>query len=205
MNTKKELSLLCKKLYDKGFSPAKSGNISYKQENSILITPSGFCLGDVEEKDFAVVDLDGNLLGSSQKPSSEKIMHIEIYKQRPDVKCILHIHAPKITAFAVAQIPINKAGLAEAVFYDLCNVPIAKYATPSSKELALNVSELAKNNNCILMANHGVIICGSDMKDAYFRLEDLYGVVETYLWATVLGRITELTPEQQQELIKLRG
>lgn len=205
METKKELSLLCKKIYNKGLSPATSGNISYKLENSILVTPTGYCLGDVEENDFSNVDLQGKKIGSGQNPSSERFMHIEIYKKRPDVKCILHVHPPMITAFAVAQIPINKVGLSEAVLGGVGDVPIAKYATPSSGELANNVATLAETNDCILMANHGIVILGKSIKDAYHRLEALQGVAETYLWATVLGRITEITPEQKQELIKIKG
>ena len=201
---KKEISDIGKRLYAKGFSPGHSGNISVRSGSHILVTPSGMNLGDVQPQDVVEVDFDGNFALSGKKPTSEKIMHLGIYKERPDVNAIVHCHAPKSSAFAVAGVPLDAPILAENVFV-LGQVPIVQYAMPSSNELAQSVSSCFKTHDAVLMANHGVAVAGNGLSDAYYKLETLEYYAEVYLYAKLLGRTNELSKEEVQKIIELRA
>ncbi|EKE04177.1 MAG: hypothetical protein ACD_20C00098G0005 [uncultured bacterium] len=199
---KNEIVKIGKRLYDKGFVPGASGNISIKYKNNILITPSGMNLADVTEEDVSVLDIDGNNI-SEKKPSSEKKMHLEIYKARPDITSIVHAHAPKATAFAVAGIPLNAPILSEALVI-LGYIPVAEYAMPSSDKLALIVADYFKTYDAVLMANHGVVLGGTQLKDVYYKLETLELYAEISIGAKLLGNLNELSKENIQELMELR-
>ena len=201
---KKEIAEIGKRLYEKGFAPGASGNISIKVNNSILITPSGFNLGEVGEQDIVILDLDGKKIKGTKNPSSEKQMHVEIYKTRPDIKAIIHAHTPKATSFAVAGIPLDKALLSEAVVV-IGSVPIAEYAMPSSDELANVVAGYFNDHNIVLMANHGVVTGGQELKETYYKLETLELYAEIFLWAKLLGKMNELPEENVKELIMKFG
>jgi len=201
---KKEIAEIGKRLYEKGFAPGASGNISIKIENNILITPSGFNLGEVEASDIVILDLDGKKIKGIKNPSSEKQMHAEIYKKRPDLKSIIHAHTPKATSFAVAGIPLDKALLSEAVVI-IGSVPIAEYAMPSSDKLAEIVADNFTNHSVVLMANHGVVTGGHELKETYYKLETLELYAEVFLWTKVLGKVNELPKEDINELITKYG
>jgi L-fuculose-phosphate aldolase len=200
---KKEISQIGKRVYNKGLSVSTSGNISIRHENTVFITPSGFNLGDVEPFDVVMIDLDGKSLEEAKIPSSERAMHIEIYKRRPDISSIIHAHAPKSSAFAVAGMPLDKHILSEVVF-TLGIVPVAEYARPSSDELATKTAEYFLNHDAVLMANHGVVVAGKELKETYYKLETLEMAAEIALGAKVLGNINEISDEEVQKLIEMR-
>ncbi|MDD3012134.1 MAG: class II aldolase/adducin family protein [Candidatus Gastranaerophilales bacterium] len=201
---KREIAETGKHLYEKGFAPGASGNISIKLENNILITPSGFNLGEVEESDVVILDIEGKKVNGKRNPSSESQMHVEIYKNRPDFKSIIHAHTPKATSFAVAGIPLDKALLSESVVI-IGTVPIAEYAMPSSDELAKIVAGYFNDHNVVLMANHGVVTGGQKLKEIYYKLETLEFYAEVFLWTNVLGKMSELSEENVKELITKYG
>ena len=132
---KEEIAEVGKLIYNRGLSSGTSGNISIRHENNILITPSGSCLGELTAADVVdITCMEG--YSTEGNPSSEKIMHSEIYKARPDTTSIIHAHRPKATAYAIAGIPLNMPVLAEAVVL-LGQVPIAEYAAPSFEKLGI--------------------------------------------------------------------
>lgn len=200
---KNELIEICKRTYNKGFSPGISGNVSLRNENLIFVTQSGISLADVDENSIAIIDMEGNILTENIKPTSEKNMHLKIYQKRPDIGAIIHVHSPKSTAFAISNADINKPILAEGLVL-LGPIVKADYALPSSDDLAENVSEAFKNSDIVLLANHGVAVCGKNLKDAYYQLETLEMYAETYLNAMLLGKINEFSKENIDELLELR-
>jgi len=197
-----EISEIGKRLYEKGFSPGLSGNISARLDDKIYITPSGMNLGDVKDDDVVMMDISGNIL-EEKKPSSERIMHLEIYKKRPDISAIIHCHAPKSSAFAVAGVPLTAPILVENVFV-LGPVPLAEYAMPSSQTLAENVSDLLKTHEAVIMANHGVAVVGKTLQDAFYKMDTLEYYAEVYLWSKLLGRTRELSSEDVNKIVELR-
>ena len=154
----------------KGFTPGISGNFSARAGEKILITASGSSNGFLEENDFSVIDSDGSVLEGNPKASSERFLHIEFYKQRPDMNAILHVHSPFLTAFAAAGFGLEDA-ISPEIVYCFGKIPIADYALPGSEELVNNTSIFFKDYDVVLMKNHGVIVCGKNVKDAYLKLE----------------------------------
>ncbi len=108
---------------------------------------------------MCVTDLDGRKLQGDRDPSSETLMHLEVYRQRPDVQAVVHAHPPTATGFAVAGIPLDRAVLAE-VLTTLGSIPIAEYATPSTAELPEAVRRYIKAHDGMLLANHGALTVG---------------------------------------------
>lgn len=201
--TKKDILYWSKRLYQKGMSPATSGNISLRTKSGILISASGVCLNDMNEDDIILIDFDGNVLEGSKKPSSEKFLHAQIYAERDDIDAIIHSHCPYITAFAVANKPISEPLLPEFVFY-FDKIPIAPYGLPSSMELAVNTANLFKTSDAVLMKNHGVIAGAKDLQSVFYSLESIRAYAETYFAAQVLGGHHILNKKQVEQIRKLK-
>lgn len=187
----------------KNFTPGFSGNLSARCGNEILITATGTANGYLSEDDFALIDFEGNIIGGNKKPSSEKMLHVEFYKQREDINYIFHVHSPYLTAFSAAGKALDKNILAEIV-YCFDYIPLAEYALPGSKELVENTSKFFKDFDVVLMANHGVIVGGKDVKDAYLKLELCEAYAQTVLFSNLLGGAKMLPSEEVKKIYLLR-
>lgn len=187
----------------KNFTPGFSGNLSARCGNKILITATGTANGYLSEDDFALIDFEGNIIDGNKKPSSEKMLHVEFYKQREDINYIFHVHSPYLTAFSAAGRALDKNILAEIV-YCFDYIPLAEYALPGSKELVENTSKFFKDFDVVLMANHGVIVGGKDVKDAYLKLELCEAYAQTVLFSNLLGGAKMLPSEEVKKIYSLR-
>jgi L-fuculose-phosphate aldolase len=119
-----------RRLYARGYTASNDGNISVRLDpERLLMTPKSVCKGFMAPEMMCITDLAGTKLAGDRDPSSEMQMHLEVYRQRPDVQAVVHAHPPIATGFAVAGVPLDKAVLAEVVT-TLGAVPIADYATP---------------------------------------------------------------------------
>lgn len=200
---KKELIEYGKLAGVKNFTPGFSGNLSARCGDKILITATGTANGYLSEDDFALIDFDGNKIEGDKKPSSEKMLHVEFYRQRGDINYIFHVHSPYLTAFSAAGKALDKNILAEIV-YCFDYIPLAKYALPGSKELVENTSKFFKDFDVVLMANHGVIVGGKDVKDAYLKLELCEAYAQTVLFSNLLGGAKMLPSEEVKKIYLLR-
>ena len=195
-----EYGKLCgKKIY----TPGVSGNISARYKSGMLITTSGSSNGFLTKEQVVYTDFDGNSLEKGKKPSSEKFLHIEIYKRRKDINCIIHVHSPYLSSFASAGKDLMAPVMAENVFY-FGGIPLAKYALPSSKELVDNTAPLFDKYDVVLMENHGVTVVAKTMEEAYLKLEMAETYAQVVLNTYVLGGAKILTPEQEQQILDLR-
>ena len=201
---KSELIKYGKLCGEKNFTPGVSGNISARVGENVLITTSGSANGYLCEDDFVLIDMNGNIVDGKKKPSSEKMLHIEFYKIRPDVNYIIHVHSPYLSAFASAHIPLDEAIMAENVFY-FGQIPLAEYGLPSTMDLVNKTSKYFKEYNAVLMANHGFIIGDKTLKDAYLKLELAESYAQAVLNTKLLGGAKILNNEQVKEIYKLRG
>ena len=131
---KKELIEYGKLAGVKNFTPGYSGNFSARYEDKILITSSGSANGYLSEDELVLMDFDGNVVEGNKKASSEKMLHVEFYKQRPDVNYIIHVHSPYLSSFACCRIPLDEPVMAENVFY-FGQIPLAAYGLPGSMSL----------------------------------------------------------------------
>lgn len=187
-----------RRMYDKNYCAANDGNISCRTaDGNLWITPSGVSKGFMSEDILIKVDMDGNELENrgGMHASSELQLHLNVYRERPDVGAVVHAHPPVATAFACARKDLDIPVVTEALL-NLGTVPCAPFATPGSPELAETIIPYVKGHAALLMASHGTLTWGQDMIQAYYRLETL----EYYANMLVItGHVPEphiLTPEE---------
>ena len=194
-----------RRMYARGYTASNDGNISVRLDaGRLLMTPKSVCKGFMDPAMMCVTDLDGTKLAGDRDPSSEIQMHLEVYRQRPDVNAVVHAHPPIATAFAVAGIPLDRAVLAEVVT-TLGSVPIAEYATPSTKELPEAVRKYVKAHDGMLLANHGALTLGADLFAAYYKMETIEHFANISFVARMLGGERLLSREEVLRLQGLRG
>ena len=194
-----------RRMYARGYTASNDGNISVRLgADRLLMTPKGVCKGFLTPDMMCITDLDGRKLQGEREPSSETLMHLEVYRQRPDVHAVVHAHPPVATGFAVAGIPLTRAVLAE-VLTTLGSIPIAEYATPSTSELPEAVGKYIKAHDGMLLANHGALTVGADLFAAYFKMETIEHFARISLVARLLGRENLLAREEVDRLQGLRG
>lgn len=194
-----------RRLYARGYTASNDGNISVRLDAArLLMTPSGVCKGFMAADMMCVTDMDGRKLAGDREPSSEMQMHLEVYRRRPDVNAVVHAHPPIATGFAVAGIPLDRAVLAEVVT-TLGSVPIAAYATPSTKELPEAVRQYVSAHDGMLLANHGALTLGKDLFAAYYKMETIEHFAHISLVARLLGGERVLSRDEVSRLQGLRG
>ena len=194
-----------RRLYARGYTASNDGNISVRLDRDrLLMTPKSVCKGFMSADMMCITDLDGKKLAGERDPSSEMQMHLEVYRQRPDANAVVHAHPPIATGFAVAGIPLDRAVLAEVVT-TLGSVPIAEYATPSTKELPEAVRKYVKAHDGMLLANHGALTLGTDLFGAYYKMETIEHFAKISLVARLLGGERLLSRQEVDRLQGLRG
>lgn len=189
---------------EKNYTPGYSGNISARYRDGLLITTSGSSNGYLNKTQLVYTDFEGNSLEKGKKPSSEKFLHIAIYKKRPDINYIIHVHAPYLSAFASAGKDLLAPIMAENVFY-FGGIPLAEYALPSTMELVDNTVKFFDKYDAVLMANHGFIIGSKTIEDAYLKLELAESYAQVVLNTEILGGAKFLTPDEEQRILDLRS
>lgn len=193
-----------RRLWDRGFVASNDGNISVRlDETRLLTTPTGVSKGFMTPDMMVVTDMDGRTLAGDRRPSSELKMHLEVYRQRPDVRAVVHAHPPTATGFAVAGIPLDRAVLAE-VITTLGSIPIAEYATPSTEELPAAIRAYIRSHDGLLLANHGALAVAGDLFGAYYRMETIEHFARISLVARTLGREHVLSRREVLRLQELR-
>ena len=191
-----------RRMYARGYTASNDGNISVRLgSDRLLMTPKSVCKGFMTPDMMCITDLEGRKLQGERDPSSEMLMHLEVYRQRPDVRAVVHAHPPIATGFAVAGIPLDRAVLAE-VLTTLGSIPIAEYATPSTRELPEAVRKYITAHDGMLLANHGALTAGADLFAAYFKMETIEHFAKISLVARLLGREHLISRE---EVIRLQG
>jgi L-fuculose-phosphate aldolase len=194
-----------RRMYARGYTASNDGNVSVRLgPDRLLMTPKSVCKGFMTPDMMCITDLDGRKLQGDRDPSSEMLMHLEVYRQRPDVQAVVHAHPPTATGFAVAGIPLDRAVLAE-VLTTLGSIPIAEYATPSTQELPEAVRRYIKAHDGMLLANHGALTVGSDLYSAYYKMETIEHFAKISLVARLLGREHLISRAEVNRLQELRG
>ncbi|SIQ33937.1 class II aldolase/adducin family protein [Bosea sp. TND4EK4] len=163
-----------------GYCPSKSGNVSARLGDDLLITPSGLPYAQTTPEDLIHLSLDGRILSGVRKPSSEWPFHTAIYRARPDAQAIVHTHSPRATALSCARrgIPAFHYMIA------LCGGPdvrCADYATFGTPELAENAVQGLEGRKAVLLANHGVIALGASLAGAHQIVAEVENLAGQYL------------------------
>ncbi len=196
-------------MYQKGYISSVEGNLSIRMApDRILITPSGLHKGFMEPDQMIVVDANGNRIsnyGSNRglRPTSELPMHLEAYKQRPDISAIVHAHPKNAIVLSIAGIPIADCLIPEVIVL-LGLIPTAPYSTPSSDENAFAIRTLIRNHDAVMLARHGSLTVGNDLMQAFIRLETLENSSEIGLKLAQLGVHNPLPADEIRKLLAQR-
>lgn len=203
LEEKKELVEYGKKMSAEGLSSGTSGNLSIylKEEGVVLITPSGIGYFDTTPEDIVVMDLEGNIIEGSRKPSSEWHLHTLFYKNKPEARAVVHTHSKFCTTLATLRMPIK------AVHYVIADagtneVPCAPYRRYGTEELAKVAVESAGESNAVLLANHGIVVCGKNLKSAYGLAKGMEYVAEIQVTAMSVGEPVVLSKEEMDEVLE---
>lgn len=203
MSSKKKLVEICHKVYEKGFVAAYDGNISCKtQQNTLLITRSGICKGDIREKDIMEIDFEGKILKGKSKISTEHKIHLYAYKKRPEINAVVHCHPVYSTAFALSGKGLTEHFLPE-VLLTLGKVPLCKYATPSTDDVPKSLEPHIGYSWAMLLENHGAVTLGKTLDDAYFKMEKLEHYAKIVLLAKLLGKPRKLSRKNISDILKI--
>ncbi len=197
------ISYICRRLYERGYLVATSGNVSARSEGHFLITPRATRKDKMVPELIVECDADGRPVGedlaSSPKPSTEIEMHREVYRQRKDVNAAIHAHPPYCTACSLASISLTEMLLPELAIY-IGPVPTVPYATPGTNELPQALKPYLSDHNAFLLMRHGVLVLGRDVEDAFNRLEQLEYIAQV---AYLVGSMGSVNPLTKAELLKL--
>jgi L-fuculose-phosphate aldolase len=199
----RELIRVLRIVTDQGLACSSDGNLSVRlREDRFLITPSGLHKMSMGMEDLIVIDGKGHVIESKPglSPTSEVLMHLEAYRERPDIHAVLHAHPPCATALTIAEIPFPMDLIPEALI-GLGSVPTAPYGTPGTEELAFSIRGFLQHTNCILLSHHGSLTVGRTLEEALIALERLEHTARTYFLAKAAG---EIHPLPADKLVRLR-
>ena len=203
MSPKKKLVEICHKVYSKGFVTAYDGNVSCRtSNNTVLITRSGICKGDITEKDIVEIDLEGKSLSGKHKISTEHKIHIYAYQKRKEVNAVVHCHPTYATAFALIGEGLDKHYLPE-VFLTIGRVPLCKYATPSTVGVHKSLDPYIDYSWAMLLQNHGAVSLGKSLDDAYFKMEKLEHASKIIFLARLIGKPSELSKKNINQILEI--
>ncbi|MFA5263111.1 MAG: class II aldolase/adducin family protein [Opitutaceae bacterium] len=202
---KERICEMGRRLWAKDYTDGNGGNITVRVgDNLVLCTPTLICKGFMQPEDIALMDLEGRQLAGSRKRTSEAMTHLGIMKRQPAAKACVHAHPPHATAFAIANAPIPSCLIPEAEIF-LGKIALAKYHTPGTPENADEVGQLGIDHQAILMQNHGVIVWGKDVEDAYWKMENIDSYCRTVWIAAGLGSgLHRFGSDKLKDLIDLR-
>jgi L-fuculose-phosphate aldolase len=191
-------------LHERGFVAAMDGNLSVRLgANRVLVTPTCLSKGSMRPVDMVVVDMEGQRVSGRRNVTSEIGMHLLIYRLRPGVKAICHAHPPTATGFAAAGIALTEPLVCEVVMGLGC-IPLARYGTPGTSELAQTLEPYVPNYDAILMSNHGVVTYGDTLEQAYMKMETVEHFAQIALVTHLLGRQQPLKQAEIEKLLNAR-
>ena len=199
-------------MYQKGMVDGTAGNISARLdgEDRFLLTPSGLATGFLQPQHLIIVNLAGERIdeptaaNAHLRPTSESAMHLECYRQRPDVQGVVHAHPPTAIALTLAGVDFQQCLIPEMVVL-LGLVPTAPYSTPSSEENRAAITALIREHDAIMLSNHGSLTVAKSLWDAYLMLETLEHSAIIIQRALQLSRdLVAIPPEQIGKLVAYR-
>lgn len=190
-----------KKLLASQLVTGTGGNLSIinRAQNLVAIKPSGVDYTEMQAEDVVVVDLAGRVVDGRLLPSSELQFHLALLQQRPDINAVVHTH--QVYATTLACMNLELPAVHYLVGYSGNKVPLAKYATFGSRELAENIVNAIGSYNACLMANHGIVTLGKDIHAAFNVAEELELVAHIYCLGRSMGAPVILPDEEMAVVI----
>lgn len=203
---REEICDVCHKMWQQGWVAANDGNVSVKiADGLIMCTPTGISKSFITPEKLLIVDENLSIVEAAEgyKPSSEMKMHLGCYKERADVKAVVHAHPPTATGFAVAGKSLDEYSMIETVIA-IGSIPVTPYGTPSTDEVPNAIAPHLAEHDVLLLKNHGALTVGCDLLTAYYRMETLELYAKISLTAHMLGGAEEIDRENIDKLLYLR-
>ena len=191
-----QLTEIITRIYKAGMTTTSGGNISIRDgEGNIWVTPSAIDKGTLQRKDIVCMHPDGTRTGH-HNPSSEFPFHKAIYDARPDINAVLHAHPPALVSFSIVRKLPDMNIIPQAK--KICGpIGYAPYAIPGGEELGVKIAdEFKKGLNAVIMENHGTVVGGTDLKDAFIRFETLEFSARTIINASIVGKPNYLSDKE---------
>ena len=189
----------CRFLQEKHLVVGTAGNISIRRDDDIIISPSAVEYSQMTVMDIVVVDMKGNIVEGKLKPSSELPFHISIYSST-EHQAIVHTHAPASTALSVVVDEIPLTHYYSALFGGA--IQVAPYALYGSDELAVHIAKALKGRTAALLANHGAVTVGADIRSALGLVEYLEYLCDVELKVLATGKEAKvITPAELDQVI----
>lgn len=204
---KEQICDVCHKTWQLGWVAANDGNVSARLEDgTFLCTPTGMSKSFITPEKLLRINSKGEVLEGAEglRPSSEIKMHLCCYEKRPDVWSVIHAHPPGATGFAVAHKAMDMYNMIEDVAV-IGSVPLTPYGTPSTSEVPDAIEPYLEEHDVMLLENHGALAVGSDVITAFYRMESLELWAKITINAVILGGSMDISRENIQKLIDLRG
>lgn len=198
LHPRDQIVAVMERIYGRNMTTTSGGNVSVRDENSdTWMTPARVDKGSLRRQDIVRIAPDGTRDGL-HPPSSENPFHLAIYDARPDIRAIIHAHPGALVSFSIcSQVPDTR--LFPEPWHVCGKVAFARYAVPGSNDLGKVIAEEFASSaqpNCVILENHGVVVGGSDLADAFKRFETLEFTAQTQIYARQLGGIHLLSDEQ---------
>lgn len=203
---REEICDVCHKMWQQGWVAANDGNVSVKiADGLIMCTPTGISKSFITPEKLLIVDENLSIVEAAEgyKPSSEMKMHLGCYKERADVKAVVHAHPPTATGFAVAGRSLDEYSMIETVIA-IGSIPVTPYGTPSTDEVPNAIAPYLAEHDVLLLKNHGALTVGCDLLTAYYRMETLELYAKISLTAHMLGGAEEIDRKNIDKLLYLR-
>lgn len=200
---RQQMITIANRMYNRGYISGIAGNLSVRLGNDkLLVSPSGGCKGELSPEQLIITDERGNIISAlpGLLATSELPMHLEVYRSRPEVGGIIHAHPVTCVALSLVGITLDKPIIPEALVM-LGRVPTVPYATPSSEETRDIISGTILDHNALILAHHGSLTIGTDLWQAYYRLEVLEHTARIVAMAHQLGEPKYLNPQDIDKLI----
>ena len=205
---REELSRCSMLLWERGWVANHDGNVTVRLDDGrILATPTAVSKRLISADHVIVLSPEGKLLDGQRiagKPFSELHLHLRCYKERPDVRCVVHAHPPTATGFAVAGLALTTPIIAEAVVSLGPGAPLVPYARPASPASEEGLASALVDADAALLANHGVLTVGVDVEQAYLRMELVEHLAKVTLAARTIGRVNALPDAEISALLEKR-
>lgn len=202
LNERRQVLAAAREIHNKGLVMETWGNVSIRCEgkNLMIITPSGMSYDTLGIEDMILVDAENQVVEGNYKPSIETPLHMKIYKNRPEINAIVHVHSLYTSAFAAARksIPVIIEETAQIIGHE---VPVADYSVCGTEDLAVNVvNALGRDKYAVLLANHGLVALGTNLSEALKKVQVIEKTCQVAVYAQSLGGAVSI-PEQEVKIL----
>ena len=200
---RERIALHGKSLFDRGLTFGSSGNISVRLPDGVLVTPTNSCLGRIDPERISKLNWNGSVV-AGDAPSKEAFLHVSVYDARPNEQAVVHLHSTySVAVSCLADVNEDDVLPPITAYYAMRigRLPLIPYHPPGDEALVEAVTNVAKHDHAVLLANHGPIVAGLSLDSAVYAMEELEETAKLFL--LLQDRTTRfLTPEQTQTLFE---